>query len=80
LAQQRIPGGVSAGVVDDLELVEIKVQQSVPQTVVCRVESLLRARLELMTIREAGEGVMECESLDGRLCIPVGVAVLGLMM
>ena len=57
--QQQVAGGVAAGVVDDLELVEIHVQHGVHMAFVLgAVQRLGDAHFEFAPVDQAGEGVV----------------------
>jgi hypothetical protein len=59
LPQQLVAGHVAAGIVDDLELIEIEIAQHVFATPLLReLDDFLQAILELAAIHEAGEVVV----------------------
>lgn len=58
VAQQLVTGGVAAGVVDDLELVEVQVQHRVHRLALELVDRDAQAALELAPVRQPGQGVV----------------------
>ena len=61
LAQQRVTGTVATGVVDDLELVEIEIEQRVRGLTRFRTfQCALDAILKLGTINETGQNIVAC--------------------
>ncbi len=73
LLQQAVAGLVPAGVVDDLELVEVEVQQHVAQVLglARRLQRLAEPELELATVDEPGEGVVRRLVGEGALQSPL---------
>jgi len=60
-----------ASVIDNLELVEIYVQQCMPDAIADRAQQAIQLTLELVAVGESGQRIVECEVLDGFLGEPV---------
>ena len=58
LSQQVVAGGVTARVIDHLELIEVEIQQGMRSVRVCRTEQVRKTPLEFGSIHQAGEGVV----------------------
>src|SRR5690606_6799102 len=66
LAQQFIAGDMAAGVVDDLELIEIEIAQDAwISLVTARLQQQFETALEFGAVNQAGQGIMS--SLIGQL-------------